>query len=75
MELNSYGFVLNEPGYQTVQGLGCGLDDRGSLVRFPAGPRELSLLLSVEAGSWALQTSHSYVGGGAFFLRVNIQWR
>jgi hypothetical protein len=46
--------------------LGCGLDDRGSRVRFPAGAENFSLHHRVQNGSGTHPASDSLVTRGSF---------
>jgi hypothetical protein len=51
---------------QSVWQLGYGLDDRGSVVRFPAGAGNFSLYHHVQNGSGAHPASYPMGTGGSF---------
>jgi len=51
---------------QSAQPLGCGLDDRGSRVRFPAGVGSFSLHHCVQTGSKSHPASYPMGNGDSF---------
>jgi hypothetical protein len=51
---------------QSAQRLGYGLDDRGSMLRFPAGTGNFSLHHRVQNGSGAHPASYIMGTGGSF---------
>jgi hypothetical protein len=51
---------------QSVQRLGCGLDDRGSIVPFPVGTGNFSLHRRVQNGSGFHPASYLIGTGGSF---------
>jgi hypothetical protein len=50
--------------YSYIERIGYGLDNRGVLVPFPIGARDISLLQSVETGPGAHPASYSVDAGG-----------
>jgi hypothetical protein len=59
-------FLLGAGRAVSVQRLGCGLDDRGVGVRFPAGAGYVSFLYNVQTGYGAHQVSYTMGIRGCF---------